>query len=118
MEEKFHFQMAHIGINCANTKEAESVANTFKALFGFSIRETEGAFFSNEQFEILKNPYYGRFGHISILTDHIEEAKKYLESKGIQFEERSAVYGENGALKVIYFADDIAGFRIHLTSRQ
>ena len=115
---KFDFELAHVGINHDNAEEAKKTAHVLADLFGFEPRETEGSIFVNEQFELMKRQYLGRLGHIAVRTSHIDEAKKYLEDKGIAFDEDSAGYAPDGQLNVIYFRDDIAGFRFHLTRRQ
>ncbi|SFR76105.1 hypothetical protein SAMN02910262_01381 [[Clostridium] aminophilum] len=115
---KFDFELAHVGINHDNAEEAKKTAQVLADLFGFELRETDGGIFVNEQFELMKRQYLGRLGHIAIRTSYIDEAKKYLEDKGIAFDEESAGYAPDGQLNVIYFRDDIAGFRFHLTRRQ
>ena len=41
----------------------------------------------------------------------------YLKEKGIEFDMSTANKGPGGEIRVIYFAKDIAGFRIHLTQK-
>ena len=41
----------------------------------------------------------------------------YLKEKGIEFDESTAGRGPDGEIRVIYFARDIAGFRIHLAQK-
>lgn len=115
---KFDFELAHLGINTDNAEEAKKAADMLTLLFGFKQRETPGAIFSNEQFEIMKKQFLGRLGHVAIRTNDILDAKAFLEEKGVKFDESSAVYAPDGQLNVIYFAEDIAGFRFHLTRRQ
>ena len=119
MEAKdFNFEMAHIGINQENAEEAKKTAALLNALFGFPTRETDGSIFVNEQFEVMKSPFLGKLGHIAIRTDDPEKARKYLEQKGIKFNESTANYGPDGKLNTIYFAEDIAGFAFHLVRRK
>ena len=114
---KFDFELAHIGINQDNDKEALKTAQILKDLFGFETRETSGSIFSNEQFEIMKMPYLGELGHIAIRTSHIDEAIDYLKSQAIDFDESSAIKSDDGKINAIYFKEDIAGFRFHLVRR-
>lgn len=114
---QFHFELAHVGINQENAEEAKETANMLFALFGFAPHEFEESIFLDDAFEIMKKPYLGRLGHVAIRTDTIEDAIEYLKSRGIAFDDQSAVLDEEGNVKVIYFAKDIAGFRFHLTSR-
>lgn len=111
------FELAHVGINQGNIEEARTTAALLADLFGFSIRETEGSFFTDDYFEVMKKPYLGRLGHVAIRTNDIEKAMAYLKTKGISFDESTAGRGPDGAIRVIYFAEDIAGFRFHLTQK-
>lgn len=118
MEAKdFEFEMGHIGINEPDSEEAKKTVETLCGLFGFTIREIDLSYFLSEQFEIMKMPWRGKLGHFSIRTNDIAGAKKYLESKGIVFDEDSAGYNEDGSLRMIYARDDIAGFAWHLNQK-
>jgi len=113
----FGFEMIHIGINCADDKEAFETAGLIRDLFGFPTRETPLAIFVNEQFEVMKRPNRGEKGHVAIGTTDIEGAMAYLQGKGIGFDESSKGYTEDGKLRIVYFDKDIAGFRFHLTRK-
>lgn len=113
----FKFELLHLGINQSGPEEGTATAMLMAELFGFPLRETEGSWFANEQFEIMKKPFRGTLGHISIGTCNAGEARKWLESKGIEFDESSASYDENGALKLVYANTEIAGFAFHLTQK-
>lgn len=111
------FTVAHIGINQENVAEAKETVELLGTLFGFSVRETEGSFFVNEQFEIMKMPFLGRLGHVGIRTTDADAARTYLESKGIAFNEETANYGTDGKLRVVYFQNEIAGFAVHIVQK-
>lgn len=108
------FRLAHVGINCANPAEAQSVAQNFENIFGFTANENPGSIFSAGYIESLKNPYLGTNGHIAIAVNSVEHAKAYLMRKGVSFNEESAVYMEDGRIKAIYMEKEIGGFAIHL----
>ena len=57
------FELAHIGINQSDAEEGRRTADALCALFGFESRETDGSYFVNEQFEIMKKPFLGELGH-------------------------------------------------------
>ncbi|MVB11975.1 hypothetical protein CAFE_27040 [Caprobacter fermentans] len=114
----FGFEVAHIGINQDNEEEAKKTAQLLCNLFGFESRNTPGSIFANEQFEIMKTKFLGRYGHIAIRTTDINRAKEYLESKGIAFNEESASRNEKGNLGAIYFQNEIAGFAFHLLQKK
>lgn len=118
MEAKdFGFELLHLGINQPDAEEAAKTAQLLAGLFGFPLRETDGSWFANEQFEVMKKPFRGTLGHIAFATNNAVEARKWLESKGIEFDESSATYDENGKLKLIYSNNEIAGFAFHLTQK-
>lgn len=111
------FEVRHIGINAQNEAEAKKTADLLLELFGFEESETPISYFSSTGIEIMKEKGAGRFGHIAIATTDVEEAKKHLASKGIEFDETSAAYSEDGKLRRIYFKNDIAGFAFHLLQK-
>lgn len=118
MEAKdFKFELLHLGINQSGAEEGAATAKLFGELFGFPLRETDGSYFANEQFEIMKKPFRGTLGHFAIGTCDAAGAKKWLESKGIVFDETSAQYDDKGGLKLIYAHTEIAGFAFHLTQK-
>lgn len=111
------FELAHIGVNQTDAAEAGKTVETLCTLFGFDSRETDGSFFVNEQFEIMKMPFLGRLGHVAIRTSDIDKAMEYLKGKGVAFDDSTANRGPDGKLRAIYFAEDIAGFRFHLAQK-
>ncbi|WP_251449104.1 VOC family protein [Vermiculatibacterium agrestimuris] len=112
------FELAHIGINQTDTAEGKATAELLCSLFGFACRETEGSYFvGKDEFEVMKSPFLGELGHIAIRTTNTEKAMAYLKEKGIEFDMSTANKGPGGEIRVIYFAKDIAGFRIHLTQK-
>lgn len=111
------FQLAHIGINSPDAESGIAAATLMAELFGFPLRDTEGSVFANEQFEIMKKPFRGTHGHFSLTTNNAAAAREWLESKGIDFDESSAVYEENGRLKLVYANTEIGGFAFHITQK-
>ena len=109
------FTLLHLGINNPDEAAGKQTADTLCALFGFESRETDAAVFVNEQFEVMKGKGRGELGHVAIGTNNVEKAMEYLEGKGIRFEEESIVRNEAGKIRLIYFTEDIAGFRFHLS---
>ncbi|MCI8650712.1 MAG: VOC family protein [Anaerotruncus sp.] len=112
-----NFSLAHLGVNQETKEEAAHTVALMKDLFGFESTETEGSYFVNDQFEVMKMPFLGRLGHVALYTDDAVKAKAYLEGKGVAFDETTAGYDANGRLMVIYFKDEIAGYAFHLKQR-
>ena len=52
--EDFGFELLHLGINQSGPEEGTATAKLLAELFGFPLRETEGSWFANEQFEVMK----------------------------------------------------------------
>ncbi|MGY0353574.1 hypothetical protein ACWY2R_03625 [Enterococcus avium] len=115
MNEELSFKVLHIGINCEDENEADQITNDFKNLFFWEADENPNSYFLNNDIEVLKYDYLGKNGHIAIGTNDIKKAMKYLNSKGISFNQESAVYTANNDLKVIYMNQQIGGFALHLT---
>lgn len=111
------FELLHVGVNQSNAEEGTATAKRMAELFGFPLRETDGSWFANEQFEIMKKPFRGTHGHLAIGTNNAGAARAWLESKGIRFDESTAQYSESGKLMLVYSSDEIGGFAFHLTQK-
>lgn len=111
------FELLHLGINQSGEEESLETAKLMAELFGFPLRETEGSWFANEQFEIMKKPFRGTHGHIALGTSDAGKARAWLESHGLDFDESSAQYDESGKLKLIYSNNEIGGFAFHLSQK-
>ncbi len=106
------FEVRHIGINAANPDEAKRAVALFGSLFGFnSVEGNSGYFVADRTIEIMKQPYLGRNGHIAIATNTLPRAIAYFKNRGVAFRE------ETISEKAAYFADEIAGFAVHLLQK-
>ena len=111
------FELRHIGVNCENEAEADSVASKFDNLFGFTKKVGNSSIFAGIEVEAMKSVGRGANGHLAIGTNSVVRAKNYLESvKGVKFIEESAVV-KNGKLIAIYMEDQIGGFAVHLVQK-
>ncbi len=117
MRKMIGFQIAHVGINCNNETEARATADFFEKIFGFEKHENPGSIFSASFIESMKTPYLGKLGHIAIAVNSVERAKRYVEQKGIQFNESSTVYRKDGKIQTIYLKEEITEFAIHLVRK-
>ena len=70
------FEFTHLGINEENKDKALDSANQLSNLFYFPIKEGTSSIFTGSGFEIMKNQYLGKHGHISISTNYIYRGKK------------------------------------------
>ena len=108
------FSLVHIGINAADTASAVSVAQTFSALFDFSIRETSISVFSGEIIEVMSGSGRGTHGHIGIGTHSMDDAIAWLRAKGVEFIEETLKKNDQGKYGAVYMKNEIGGFSVHL----
>ena len=111
------FRLAHVGINCEDATEASEAAKKFDQMFGFKASENPGSIFSDSYVESLKSPYLGKKGHIAIATYSVERAIDFLNRIGVEINEDSIGYRENGLINTAYLKDEVSGFAIHLVRK-
>jgi len=111
------FELAHIGINFENESYAAEAAKLLCTIFGLELKPGYPSFFVGSAFECMKASYLGRNGHIGIKTNHIDLAVAHLTARGIRFDESTRKTDAGGALRTIYFADEIEGFAFHLLQK-
>jgi len=110
------FEFAHLGINEETKDKALNSANLLSYLFNFPLEEGTNSIFIGSNFEIIKNQYLGKHGHIAITTNDIHRAIAYLKKKDISVFPKTAKE-KNGKLKAIYIDQEISGFAIHLLQK-
>ncbi|PKP58194.1 2-dehydro-3-deoxyphosphogluconate aldolase [Candidatus Atribacteria bacterium HGW-Atribacteria-1] len=110
------FEFAHLGINEESKNKALNSANLLSNLFYFPIKEGTSSIFAGSGFEIMKNQFLGRHGHIAIATNDIYRAIVYLKIKGISTCLDTAKEKE-GKLKAIYIDREVSDFAIHLLQK-
>ena len=110
------FEFAHLGINEETKENALNSANLLLHLFNFPLKEGTNSIFAGSTFEIMKNKYLGKHGHIAIATNDIHRAIAYLKKKDISILSETAKEND-GKLKAIYIAQEVSGFAIHLLQK-
>jgi len=110
------FEFAHLGINEETKDKALNSANLLSHLFYFSVKEGATSVFADPDFEIMKNQYSGKHGHIAIATNNIHRAITYLKMKGVSVLPETAKE-KDGKLTAIYIAQEVSGFAIHLLQK-
>ena len=111
------FDLAHVGINCADEAQAEQTAKTLCAIFGLEYKPGNSSIFAGSIVECNKAPGRGANGHIAIATNNVDRAVYHLGLQGIRFDESSRKTDAKGNTKAIYFQDELAGFALHLVKR-
>lgn len=112
------FELVHVGINCANPEEAESVADKFDAAFGFGKKVGNSSVFASTYIEMMKTPFRGDNGHIAIATNSVKRAVYQLKARGFEADESSFKFDASGELTVAYLKDQFGGFAVHLVKRK
>lgn len=112
------FELVHVGINCANPEEAESVADKFDAAFGFGKKVGNSSVFASTYIEMMKTPFRGDNGHIAIATNSVKRAVYQLKARGFEADESSFKFDASGELTVAYLKDQFCGFAVHLVKRK
>ena len=111
------FEIAHIGINASNEKEADDVATKFDSIFGFTKKVGNTSVFAGSAIEVMKTPYLGDNGHIAIKTNYIDRAVAYLERNGFKVNTETAKFNDKKKMVAVYLQDEIGGFAIHLLQK-
>ena len=110
------FEVAHIGINCADAAASEAVCGLLRDAFGFETKLGNSSNFSTSAIEVMKTPYLGTNGHIAIRTNHIGAAVAELAKRGYTVDEETAKYkGEK--LIAVYLHKEFGGFAVHLLQK-
>ena len=110
------FEVAHIGINCADAEASEAVCGLLKDAFGFETKLGNSSNFSTSAIEVMKTPYLGTNGHIAIRTNHIGAAVAELAKRGYTVDEETAKYkGEK--MIAVYLHREFGGFAVHLLQK-
>ncbi len=111
------FAFGHIGINCPDEPQADTLGNWLTDSFHFDRQDNPGsAFLANRGFEVMKLPGEGEKGHIAILTNSIPRAMAHLALRGCSFDEQTAKVS-GGKIGLIYLHGSYQGFRFHLSQR-
>ncbi len=68
-------------------------------------------------FEVLNSMEEGLYPHAALMTRDPARAKAWFERRGYSFREETCQYDEKGNLKVVYFAGEWCGIRMHLLKK-
>jgi len=108
------FRLKHVGINCADGKEADTTAEAFCSLFGLELKSGNGSDFAGTLVECMKAPGHGKNGHIAIGTNNVDRAVYHLKLQGVEFDESTRKTDEKGNTMLIYMKNELSGFAVHL----
>ena len=103
--------------NNLDEAEAAKTAETIGSLLSMAVKPGNSSIFvGKKEFEIMKKPGRGTHGHIAILTNNVDRAIYHLSQRGVKFDMDSKNV-KDGKTIAIYFADEVAGFAIHLVQK-
>lgn len=109
------YKVKHIGINHPDAETALRSAEVLSTVFDLPLnRETDTRVFAGELFELKKNCSRGKYGHVALQTEDIEEAVKYLADKGIGILEDTIRRRDDGRISFVFLDLELAGFAFHL----
>jgi 2-dehydro-3-deoxyphosphogluconate aldolase/(4S)-4-hydroxy-2-oxoglutarate aldolase len=112
---KIHkFDFGHFGMNCDTTEEASNIIDNLCAAFSLFKGEIATSYFANWKIEASKWKLPGEKGHIAISTNSVFRAKKFLQTRGIEFLDETMVYDDYGNLKGIFTKSQFGGFAIQI----
>lgn len=105
--------LVHFAVNaCQETalKDAQALADLFQT----NVRKIDAGYFAGDIVEILGKVKIGTYGHIAIGTPNVERAMAFYTHKGYRFDASSIKTNQDGKITLVYFQDEIAGFKFHL----
>ena len=110
------YEVAHVGVNCADEAAASQVAAQMDAAFGFAAKIGASSIFASSGVEIMKSMYLGTNGHLAVKTNNINLAIADLEKKGFTVD-MSTAKEKGGKMIAVYLKQEFGGFAIHLLQK-
>ena len=110
------YAIEHVGINCADADAALAVTEAFCGAFGFAPKYGNSSNFAGQGIEVMKKMYYGKNGHLAVLTNKMEAAVADMQAKDYTLNRETASY-KDGRMTVVYLNEEIGGFAVHLKQR-
>jgi len=110
------FEVAHIGINCADVDESMAVCEKFNSAFAFNIKEGNTSNYVSDAIEVMKSMGLGKNGHIAIRTNSLTAAIDELERRGFVMDMNSARY-KGDKMIAVYLKEEFGGFAVHLLQK-
>lgn len=110
------YELAHVGINCADGEASLAVCKGLGDAFGFSLKEGASSNFASPGIEVMKSPYLGANGHLAIRTASVERAVADLARKGFAMKPDTAKY-KGEVMTAVYLEREFGGFAVHLLQK-
>lgn len=113
---KLGLKISHIGVNPQSDMEFEKVTKLFSLILGVDVMQTPVSCMVGTQVEVMKPVGRGKNGHIAIHANDIAAAESFMQDCGFSIDETSRRLAKDGTTHLVYLAESICGFDIHLTS--
>lgn len=110
------FELAHVGINLSDEKEALAVSGQLEAFFGWPAKLGNSSIFSSSRIEVLKSKGRGTMGHLAVRTNCVDRALAYLERRGLAADPAS-LRRQGDRTTFAYLNGEIGGFAVHLLQK-
>ena len=111
------FEFLHLGMNNPTEEAARAGADRLAELFGWQQKDGSKSIFVGTPLEVMKLNGVGTCGHIAIKTSSVDRAIAYFTRMGVEFDEASKTYFDDGRCKFVYFKEEFCGFAIHLIQK-
>lgn len=109
------FEVAHVGINCADADVCDDVCAAFESAFDFGVKKGNSSNFASTGVEVMKTMFKGANGHIAIRTNKMTPAIAEMERRGLELDMDSVKDKDN--IKAVYFKKEMGGFAVHLLQK-
>ena len=109
------FEMAHIGINCADADTSMEVCRKLNEAFNLPVKEGTSSNFASSGVEVMKTMFKGQNGHIAIRTNKMIPAIAEMERRGFKLDMDSIKDKDN--IKAVYLTDEFGGFAVHILQK-
>ncbi|MCR5575900.1 MAG: bifunctional 4-hydroxy-2-oxoglutarate aldolase/2-dehydro-3-deoxy-phosphogluconate aldolase [Oscillospiraceae bacterium] len=110
------YEIEHVGINCVDADVSRAVTDQFSETFNLAPKYGNSSNFAGPGIEVMKKMYYGKNGHLAVLTNKMEAAVADVQAKGYTLNMDTASY-KNGRMTVVYLNEEFGGFAVHLKQR-
>ena len=117
VRETMGFTLKYIGINHKDSIAASQAAHKLAEFLMLPIHDAGVSLFVGTEFELLKEPYYGKNGHIAIGVYSVERVCAWLEKLGYHFKPDTYKYDARGRRTFAYMEEEISGFAIRFVNR-
>ena len=110
----FDMRLAHVGVNASGPAEAAEIAGQFARLLHLTTTATPISHFVDTMVEVRDGDGRGEHGHLGFAVNDLRVAAAWFDANGYEVDYDSMRYDEEGAPRLVYFREPIAGFAIHL----